>query len=233
MNSKLTLTPLQALQRQALFQATPEERLAPLVEHTAFQKHLKGHVVFQKNDPATHLILLIAGQAQTIQLGDNNKPIVTNKIEAGNAIGELSVIDGQARTTAMIASSDIIIALIPNTIAREFFIHEPTVTEKLLQLLCQAMRQAGQIQTVLSTNRAHSRIYRLLLNSATSQENNLMVINNPPTQHDIAARVNVSRETVSRALQVLLKQGIVQKDIKRLIVRNPEKLEQLAKGRAN
>jgi CRP-like cAMP-binding protein len=119
-----------------------------------------------------------------------------------------------------------------NPIAKHFFIHEPTVTEKLLQLLCLSMRQAGQIQSVLSTNRAHSRIYHLLLNSATSQENNVMVINNPPTQHDIAARVNVSRETVSRALQVLLKQGIVQKDIKRLIVRNPEKLEQLAKGRA-
>jgi CRP/FNR family cyclic AMP-dependent transcriptional regulator len=232
MNSNLTLTPLQALQRQALFQATPEARLAPLVEHTVFQKHLKGHVIFQKNDPATHLVLLIAGQAQTIQLGENNKPIVTNKIEAGNAIGELSVIDGQSRATAMIASSDVIIALIPNPIAKHFFIHEPTVTEKLLQLLCLSMRQAGQIQSVLSTNRAHSRIYHLLLNSATSHENNVMVINNPPTQHDIAARVNVSRETVSRALQVLLKQGIVQKDIKRLIVRNPEKLEQLAKGRA-
>jgi CRP-like cAMP-binding protein len=227
----LTLTPLQALQRQALFQTTPEDRLAPLVEHASFQKHLKGHVIFQKNDPATHLILLIAGQAQTIQFGENNKPIVTNRIEAGNAVGELSVIDGQARSTALIASSDVIIATIPNNIAKTFFICEPTVAERLLQLLCQAMRQAGQIQSVLSTNRAHSRIYHLLLNSVTSKENNVMVINNPPTQHDIAAQVNVSRETVSRALQVLLKQGIIQKDIKRLIVRNPAKLEELAKGR--
>jgi DNA-binding GntR family transcriptional regulator len=42
--------------------------------------------------------------------------------------------------------------------------------------------------------------------------------------------VNVSRETVSRALQVLLKQGIIQKETKRLIVCNPQMLEQLAKG---
>jgi CRP/FNR family cyclic AMP-dependent transcriptional regulator len=230
MNKHVTLTPLQALQQQALFQAMPEDRLARLVEHTTFQKFLKDQVIFQKSDAATHLVLLIAGQAHTIQFGEDGKSFITNKIEPGQAVGELSVIDGLARATTLVAASEVIVALIPNSIAKEFFIAEPSVTERLLQSLCKAMRQAGQIQSVLSINRAHSRIYHLLLNSAISQENNQLVINNPPTQHDIAAMVNVSRETVSRALQVLLKQGIIQKETKRLIVCNPQMLEQLAKG---
>lgn len=230
MNKHVTLTPLQALQQQTLFQEVPEDRLSRLVEHTTFQKFVKDQVIFQKSDVATHLVLLIAGQAQTIQFGEDGKSFIANKVEPGQAVGELSVIDGLARASTLVAASEVIIALIPNAIAKDLFIAEPSVTERILQHLCKAMRQAGQIQSVLSINRAHSRIYHLLLNSAISQENNLLVINNPPTQHDLAAMANVSRETVSRALQVLLKQDIIQKQTKRLIVKNPQKLEQLAKG---
>ena len=34
--------------------------------------------------------------------------------------------------------------------------------------------------------------------------------------------VNISRETVSRAIQILLQKGVVEEDLRRLIVRQPE-----------
>ena len=42
-----------------------------------------------------------------------------------------------------------------------------------------------------------------------------------PTQQEIAMMVNISRETVSRAIQILLQKGVVEKDLRRLIVRQP------------
>ena len=41
---------------------------------------------------------------------------------------------------------------------------------------------------------------------------------------------NVSRETVSRAIQALIKAGVIQKDTRQLIIKDPRALEQLAKG---
>ena len=46
----------------------------------------------------------------------------------------------------------------------------------------------------------------------------------------IAMMANVSRETVSRALQALIKAGIIQKDTKRIVIQDPSLLEKLAKG---
>lgn len=43
-----------------------------------------------------------------------------------------------------------------------------------------------------------------------------------PTQQEIAIMVNISRETVSRAIQILLQKGVVEEDLRRLIVRQPE-----------
>ena len=40
--------------------------------------------------------------------------------------------------------------------------------------------------------------------------------------------VNVRRETVSRALKILFEQNIIEKDGKRLIIRNAERLNELA-----
>jgi DNA-binding GntR family transcriptional regulator len=41
---------------------------------------------------------------------------------------------------------------------------------------------------------------------------------------------NVSRESVSRALQLLIKQGVVEKDHRRLIVLQPKVLQTMASG---
>lgn len=51
-----------------------------------------------------------------------------------------------------------------------------------------------------------------------------MVIDNMPTQQQIAITVNTSRESVSRAIHVLIQHGVVEKDMRRLIIRKPDAL---------
>lgn len=43
-----------------------------------------------------------------------------------------------------------------------------------------------------------------------------------PTQQEIAIMVNINRGTVSRAIQILLQKGVMEEDLRRLIVRQPE-----------
>jgi DNA-binding transcriptional regulator YhcF (GntR family) len=52
----------------------------------------------------------------------------------------------------------------------------------------------------------------------------LMTIEDMPTHEQIALMVNTSRETVSRAFQVLNDEQVVEKDNRRLIIRFPDKL---------
>jgi DNA-binding GntR family transcriptional regulator len=79
-------------------------------------------------------------------------------------------------------------------------------------------------------NRSYSRIYAVLMNTAKQKEGNLTTIDNLPTQQTIATMANVSRETVSRAIHALINQGVVFKDVKRLVVRDTRLLEQLSRG---
>lgn len=225
-----TLTPLQALQQQELFQGIPEKVLKAVLQHVVFQKKSKGQVIFQKGCASQELIFLIAGKAQIINFSEDGKEVGIHFIHPGDFVGELSVIDGQPRSATMLANAESILAYLPASIAKELFIHQPLITQRILQRLCHTVRQATQIRSVLAINRAHTRIYSLLFNAVKRDANNQTTIDSLPNQHTMAVMANVSRETVSRALQVLLKEGIIQKDTKKFIVKDPIKLEQLAKG---
>jgi DNA-binding GntR family transcriptional regulator len=53
-----------------------------------------------------------------------------------------------------------------------------------------------------------------------------VVIERLPTQQEISIMVNTSRETVSRAIHMLIQRGVVEKDLRRLIVRRPDVLRE-------
>jgi DNA-binding GntR family transcriptional regulator len=57
----------------------------------------------------------------------------------------------------------------------------------------------------------------------------LPVINNVPTQQQLAIMINTSRETVSRSMKLLIDRGIIERDYQRLIVRRPEELQRASK----
>jgi CRP/FNR family cyclic AMP-dependent transcriptional regulator len=95
------------------------------------------------------------------------------------------------------------------------------------------LRSSSQQHSLLSMNRSYSRIYAVLMNTAKKPVSAQPVIENLPTQQTIAMMATVSRETVSRAIQALLKMGVVTKDTKRLIVQDVATLEKLARGEAD
>lgn len=225
-----TITPLEALQRQTLLAELPTALLQELLPHITFQKIDKGQVIFKKGAQAEGLVMLVAGDVQVVHLSEDGREVGIHLIHPGDFVGELSVIDDQARSATMIATSEAIVAHMPAKIAKHLFLHQPLVTDRILKRLCHTIRQSTKIRSVLSMNRAHTRIYSLLLNAAKPLSNNVIAIEDLPNQHTLATMANVSRETVSRALQVLIKQGIIQKETKRLIVKDPQKLEKMAKG---
>ena len=132
---------------------------------------------------------------------------------------------------SVVAAVPSVVAMMPANIARKLFTHHPVVAERLLLRLCHTIRQSSQIRSVLGMARAFSRIYAVLHGACqTHEQEGLVTLENLPSQQAIALTANVSRETVSRAMQALFANKIVEKDNRRLIVRNPAALAKLARG---
>lgn len=183
-----------------------------------------GQAILHKGQVGEHLLFLLSGRLQAVDITEDGREIGLSFLQAGDYFGELSVIDGLPRSANVVACEPSIYALLPRTHALELMHNQPLIAERMFKRLASGIRRASNFRTILGIPNAHQRVYALLDYLAKTSQSGLVVIERLPTQQEISIMINTSRETVSRAMQVLIQRGVVERDLKRLIVRKPETL---------
>ncbi len=207
-----------------------QESLGLVARSLTLRRASKGDYVVHKGSPGDHLLFLLAGRLQVVDMTIEGKEIGLSFIEPGDYFGELSIIDGLPRSASIVACENSLIALLPRLQAQTLIYKNPLVAERVLQRMTAALRASSNYRAILGIPNAFQRVYALLQKFSTTAPGGLVVIDKPPTQQEMAIMVNTSRETVSRAIQGLIQRGIVEKDLRRLIVRKPAELIAAANG---
>ena len=243
----INLNPLQALRAQQLLAGLEEGLLKQLESLVRFHYVPRGQMAVRQGTEGEALLLIVSGHWQVIAFSEDGREAGWSFLNPGEFYGEVALIDGQPRLSSVLAlTDDAVVGLLPRATALELMTRHPAVAERVLRHLCRIIRDGVKLRAALTAASAHARIFALLNHSLQHQSQPLPaanpasgtalaqapsgVIENLPTQQVLAVMANVSRESVSRALQWLIRQGIVEKDKRRLIVRQPEKLETLASG---
>lgn len=212
------------LQKIPLFSGVGEEALERVAKAMQVRAVAKGAHVLHKGAPAEHLIFLLSGRLQVVDLTEGGREVGLSFISAGDYLGELSILDDMPRSASVMACEASLLGFLPKAQALELIYHQPVVAERVLKRLAGKVRTASNYRTILSIPNAYQRVFALLGQFAKTAPGGLVVIEKMPTQQEIAITVNTSRETVSRAIQTLIQEGVVEKDLRRLIVRMPEVL---------
>jgi CRP-like cAMP-binding protein len=188
----------------------------------------RGELVVQKGSQGNHLFFILTGRLQVIDFMEDGKEIGLNFFGIGDYFGELSIIDGLPRSASVIATENSLVASLLRTQALALMTNNPLVAERVFQRMASAVRTATNYRAILAIPSSFQRVFALLNQFAQVAPGGLVVIDRMPTQQEIAITVNTSRETVSRAIHVLIQKGIVEKDLRRLIVRLPDALHKAA-----
>jgi len=212
------------LQNIPLLAGVDAKVLGEMAVSLQFRTLERGRYAVQKGDAGEHLLFVLTGRLQAVDLTEDGREIGLSFLIPGDYFGELSIIDGLPRSASVVACEKSLIALLPRTIALALIHHNPLVSERMFKKMASSIRSAANYRTILSIPSAFQRVFALLNQFAKSAPGGLVVIEKMPTQQEIAIMVNTSRETVSRAIQILLQKGVVEKDLRRLIVRQPEEL---------
>ncbi len=247
----INLNPLQALRAQQLLAGLDETLLEQLVGLVRFHYVPRGQPAVRQGTQGDALLLIVSGHWQVIAFSEDGREAGWSFLNPGEFHGEVALIDGQPRLSSVLAlTDDAVVGLLPRATALELMTRHPVVAERVLHHLCRIIRDGVRLRAALTAASAHARIFALLHHSLQHQSPTPIpaqpappgagptpimagVIENLPTQQALAVMANVSRESVSRALQWLIRQGIVEKDKRRLIVHHPDKLETLATGAEN
>jgi len=201
-----------------------------VTKNLRIRQYARRDIVLQKGGAGDHLLRLLAGQLQVIDITEDGRAVGLRILKPGEFFGEIAVINGSTRSASVIALSNVLVAFLPSATALHLFSHSPSVANLMLRHLAEKVHRDSEFRALLSIHNTSRRIYSFLGLLKQKKDDNVEVVENLPTHQDIANMVNTSRETVTRALLTLVQQGIVQKESHRLIIIKPEALQKLVQG---
>jgi len=195
------------------------------------RKVSKGSYVVHKGSSGDHLLFILSGRLQAVDITDDGQEIGLSLLDTGDYFGEISIIDGLPRSASVVACENSVVGQLSKPHAQALIYQHPQVAERVLKRLAAGLRKASFHQAVISLPNAFQRVFTLLEHMACDAPGGLRLIEKIPKQQEIAIMANTSRETVSRAINILIEQGAVHKDRRRLIVRKPDLLRNAALGK--
>jgi CRP/FNR family transcriptional regulator, cyclic AMP receptor protein len=207
-----------------------DEEIDMVKKNLRVRRYSRREIVLQKGGNGDSLLFVLSGQLQVVDITEDGRAIGLRMLSPGEFFGELAVINNSTRSASVVALSDVLVAFLPSATALHLFSHSPSVANHMLRHLAQKIHRDSQFRALLSIHNTSRRIYSFLVFLKQKNTENTEVVENLPTHQDIANMVNTSRESVTRALAVLLQQGIIQKDAHRLVIVKPEALEKLVQG---
>lgn len=213
--------------RFPLLAGLPAETLAELAAEIRLVTYGKREFVMHKGGRDTDLLFLLEGRLLVVDISPEGRQTGLNFISPGDFFGELASIDGLPRSATIVAAAASLVGVLPKNAARKLIFGNPTVAERMLKHVSLKLRASTEYRVLLGIPNAFCRVYSLLRTLARPDPGKLITIENMPTHEQIGLMTNTSRETVTRALQVLHEQGIIEKDGRRVILRNPVRLLEL------
>jgi len=208
-----------------------EEEIVRVKSELRYRHFPKRSVVLHKGGNADALLFLLSGQLQVIDVTEDGRAVGLRMLAAGDFFGEIALINGSTRSASVVATTEVLVAFLPASTALHLFSHSPSVARMMLGHLAQKIQRDSEFRALLSINNTTRRIYTYIaLMQQIEDKDGRRVVENLPTHQDIANMINTSRETVTRALLVLVQQGVVQKDAHRLVILDPDALQRLAQG---
>jgi len=220
--------PLIRISHIPLLQGIDEKNMNIIANIMLTRNYTQNMVVFHKGAAADHLAFVLRGQLQVVDLSEDGRAVGISMLKVGDYFGEMSVIDGQPRSTSIVAAEPSEVAFLPKQTARQLMMHSPLVAERVMTRLTHIIRRSANQRALLSIPNAFQRVFVQIQQLAENGHQNRIEI--LPKQHEIAVMVNTSRETVSRAIHMLQKAGIIAKQGRLILIQKPEQLQKAAEN---
>ena len=214
------------LQQFALMRLFPADALASLATNSSTHAFSKREVVLAKDKPASSLMFLLEGRLQAIDFTMDGREVGLHFIDEGQYIGEISVLDGLPSPEVVIANKKSQVVMVPARDIRSHIFASPQAIEAITSGLTKRIRDQSNQRQILGIINPLQRICALLQNFSKEGKDPELIAN-APTHQEIAIMVNLTRETVTRAFQVLQSQGALARNGDDLKV-DTGKLKQLA-----
>ncbi|MGO9013698.1 MAG: Crp/Fnr family transcriptional regulator [Dissulfurispiraceae bacterium] len=184
------------------------------LRHVIVDKHFsRNNIIFIEEDTQRYMYAIISGRVKAVHIGEDGKEHILAVHKAGDWFGEMALLDGKTAPATVIAMEDTRILILSRKVFEEYLLTNNKMLKQIISFLCLRLRDAWIMLKVMSLSRSEDRIrtvLKLLGVQYGVKDGRGTIINIKLTHQDIANYASVSRETVTRFLNKLAKDGEIE-----------------------
>jgi len=195
------------------------EDLDALASMMDYREYRKGSFIVAQHDHGSVMYLLLSGRVKATLASPDGRELALHYLEAPAHFGEMSPLDAEARSVDVIAITDVEVLMLDTEDLAAAIQIQPRLALTLIGTLSRQMRQIiGRLEDMAFQDATH-RVMRVLLNVATaSYETRGVPVIEGLTHYEIATLAGTSRETASRAISNLGRDGLLATRGRKIVV---------------
>jgi CRP/FNR family transcriptional regulator/CRP/FNR family cyclic AMP-dependent transcriptional regulator len=215
------------LERVPLFSGLSHDALENLLSATSRKSYPKDSVIVAENEVGETLYMILVGKVKVTNIGPDGKEVILSVLGPGEFFGEMALLDEEPRSANVVSMEKTEMMLLRRKEFMALLENNQEILSKLLAVLSARLRHANAQIRSLALLDVLGRIARLLLECARKEGRKLLdgsIVFRRPTHQEIASMVGTSRETVSRMIGDLSRDGYIKISGKDIIIK--EKMEE-------
>ena len=209
-----------------LFGELDDNELVEIWNHVQTRSYKKANIILFEEDPGDSLFIIKEGKVKITRLSEEGKEVILSILGEGEFFGEMSLLDGEARSANVIALADSEVFVLKREEFLNILKDNHQIAISLLEELAYRIRKSDQQIEYLSLADAENRVALTLLRIAEESGTFKMgqvTIEELPMQQDMANMSGTSRETISRMLSEFTDKEYIDRKGKKLVILDYEK----------
>lgn len=189
----------------------------------------RREMVIAKDQTRHELGFLVDGRLQGVDFTVDGRNVGLYFVEPGDFFGELSLVDGQGASEFVIAANKSTAAFLDGDAAKSLIFRTPELAQGVMSRLAARVRTVTAQRTLLALPNPFQRLCVQIMHLPHKGKDR--VVDPVPTHQELAIMINASRETVTRAFQLLTLHKALQRNGSALTITRPDFLKDIAEGR--
>jgi CRP-like cAMP-binding protein len=204
-----------------LFSELNETDLKEIIKLAVTQFYKKDNMILIEEEIGSTMFIILEGRVKISRISEEGREVILSILSEGDFFGEMSILDGQNRSANVVTLDDSKIMIVRREDFLQMLHDYPQIAINLLKELAHRLRRSDSQIKSLSLQNATGKVASTLLRIADdSGKIHMGQVEIPrlPPQQDLANMAGTSRETISRVLKALAKEGYLKKEGSRLII---------------
>lgn len=211
-------TILAAVRQVQLFRTLDEAQLQKVSRLLKERRYRKGEIIFHQDDPGGYLYIIGVGRVRIYVAGPDGREVTLRIYGPDSNFGELSVLDGEARSASAAALDDVTTYVLYREDFMNLLRENFALVQHILAILAERVRYTTNYSEQLAFLSAPGRVAALLMRLAGAEGEVRPPIRLELSQQELADFANTTREWVNRALHDFAAEGLVRVERRAVVI---------------